>query len=47
MEDGDAAGRRVLMAEERTLVMTKNRAQRLGFALMLLFYLNYALHLTA
>lgn len=38
MEDGGAAGRRVLMAEERTLAMTKNRAQRLGFALMLLFY---------
>src|SRR5450759_135844 len=38
MEDGDAAGRRVLMAEERTLAITKNRAQRLGFALMLLFY---------
>ena len=37
MEDGDA-GRWILSADERIVIMTKNRTQRLIFAVLLLFY---------
>ena len=37
MEEEDA-GQWVLTGEERALVTTKNRTQRLAFAIMLLFY---------
>jgi TnpA family transposase len=38
MEDGDADGQWVLTPKERIAVMAKNRAQRLSFGLLLLFY---------